>query len=549
MPTRLGRYTLLGKLARGGMAELFLAKSEGIEGFEKIVVLKRILPSFAEDEEFIELFISEARLAAQLDHANIVHVHDIGRDGANFFFTMEYLHGHDVRHLLNEARRRDHRLPLKFVLAIVAGAAAGLDHAHKQVDFSGQPLGIVHRDISPSNIIITYSGHVKMVDFGIAKAAALSRASRASSLKGKVAYMSPEQCKGGAVDCRSDVFALGLVMQELLTNRPVFGELDHIQALHAVAAGQVQPIEELWPECPPGLAAILRRALQPDPEQRYGSAIELQRDLERFAHEHRLMLSSAELGEFLEAVFGKKRLPWLEPESAEERVEVGPKSMASATVDKRREAGLAGGTRVATMLAPDLLLDLEPDPQPDVREEAEPAAEPARSATFVAQGSETSINVEPAPPAATSRSSGWKRLAGGAAATAGLFGVMWAGGVFGPTQEPSDTSPGPVSGSDDANPGVVEQGAVDPGAVPEEPTRDVAPETSVEPPTAADTAGGERAGPAEPVETVVKPEAEPEPKPEPKPPKKPRRRPKPKADSKPKADPKPKSDPNDMLPC
>ena len=541
MPTRLGRYTLLGKLAQGGMAELFLAKSEGIEGFEKIVVLKRILPSFAEDEEFIELFVSEARLAAQLDHANIVHVHDIGRDGTDFFFTMEYLHGHDVRHLLNEARRREHRLPLKFVLAIVAGAAAGLHHAHKQVDFSGRPLGIVHRDISPSNIIITYSGHVKMVDFGIAKAAALSRASRASSLKGKVAYMSPEQCKGDKVDCRSDVFALGLVMQELLTNRPVFGELDHIQAIHAVAAGEVTPIQELWPECPPGLAAILGRALEPEPEQRYGSAIELQRDLERFAHEHRLMLSSAELGEFLEAVFGTKKFPWLEPGAPADPSEVGLRSVASATVDKRREAGLAGGTRVATMLAP----ELEPEPAPEPVQESEPA----RSDTFVAKGSETSIQRAPPPSAEEPRGGTWRRLVGGAAITAGFAGALWAGGMLASDSAPSAASPAAPSGSRDrpvdepraAEPGVVVTPQPNPAAaaaVTAEPAVMEAPSPSAEPDDVVLL--------LEPDEPA--PEPEPVAEPEPKPRKKPRPKSKPKAAPKPSPDSKPKSDPNGLLP-
>ncbi len=546
MPARLGRYTLLGKLARGGMAELFLAKSEGIEGFEKIVVLKRILPSFAEDEEFIELFISEARLAAQLDHANIVHVHDIGREGTNFFFTMEYLHGHDVRHLLNEARRRDHRLPLKFVLAIVAGAAAGLHHAHQQVDFSGRPLGIVHRDVSPSNIFITYSGHVKMVDFGIAKAAALSRASRASSLKGKVAYMSPEQCKGEKVDCRSDVFALGLVMQELLTNRPVFGELDHMQALHAVSVGQVQPVEELWPECPAGLRSILGRALEPEPDLRYGTAIELERDLERFAHEHRLMLSSADLGEFLEAVFGTKRFPWLDPESAAAPVDDGPPSMASATVDKRREAGLAGGTRVATMLAPDPVASPEPEPEPE--------PEPPSSVTFVGEGSQTAIHLAPTPPAEEERRTGWPRLVGAGAAAAGLVGALWAGGLMGPNATPAAVAPGST---------LVEVPQRDPGALEPEAvvaTPEAAAVVTAEP-TDQDVEAAQR--PSADLETPEpkaepkpkadpepkpkpKPEPEPEPKPKPEPRKKHRSKPKPEPEPKPK--PKPKSDPNGLLP-
>ncbi len=522
-PDKLGRYTLLGKLARGGMAELFLAKSEGIEGFEKIVVLKRILPSFAEDDEFIDLFLSEARLAAQLDHANIVHVHDIGREGANFFFTMEYLHGHDVRRLLNEARRRGVALPLQFVLSIVAGAAAGLHYAHEQVDFSGRPLDIVHRDVSPSNIIVTYSGHVKVLDFGIAKAVALSQASRSSSLKGKVAYMSPEQCKGGHIDRRSDIFALGLVMQEMLTSHPVFGELGHVEALHAVAAGKVPPIGELWPECPADLAAIVGRALQPDPDERYATARELQRDLERFAHDHRLMLSSTDLAEFLEDVFGTKRFPWLDAETA---VEQGaPPTTASATVDKRGEMGLSGGTRVATMLAP------------------EPTQVADTPRTEVGAGSETGISVQaPIPTPERRRLWPW---AAGIVAVLGALGVAWFNRL--PAAK-STAVPVSAPAASTAEP--------EPQPEPEpEPEVEPAPRDVDPPPEPAVV----EAPPSEP-EPEPEPELEPAPTPAPKPrsepkPRKPKPRkqkPEPKPEpkqAKPAAtEPKAKSDPNAMLP-
>ena len=534
-PDRLGRYTLLGKLARGGMAELFLAKSEGIEGFEKVVVLKRILPSFAEDEEFIELFLSEARLAAQLDHANIVHVHDIGREGANFFFTMEYLHGHDVRRLLNEARSRDHQLPLPFVLTIVAGAAAGLHHAHQQVDFRGRPLGIVHRDVSPSNIIVTDSGNVKVVDFGIAKAAALSRASRASSLKGKVAYMSPEQCKGGTVDRRSDVFALGLVMQEMLTNRPVFGHLTHVEALHAVASGKVVPVEEHWPECPEDLRAILGRALQPDPDERYPSALHFHRELERFAHEHRIMLSSPELAAFLEAVFGTKRLPWLEDE--DDFSDPEPASAASATVDKRRDAGAAGDTRIATMLAPEVMFA-----SPESSEPAEAHA-PGANETLVGRGSETSIRMEPVPaPSARRR---WPWAAAGAAAVLGVMAV-WGSGV---SRSPaSDTAAAaPLS-----RPAAVSQAREVPSAEPpppeahakvaEAPPKPDAPlDIDLEEPSAA--------VPDPPVSAVVSPTPKAEPTRRPRPPRKAKTTSKPARRPDPKPEPKAKpTDPNALLP-
>ena len=196
MEGRLGKYDLIERLATGGMAELFLARASQQHGFEKTVVLKRILPAFAEQEDFIRMFMAEAQLAASLHHPNIAQVFDFGEERGTFYFTMEYIAGRDLRQLLAAARKESAALPLGCALHVIVGVAAGLHHAHEHRDGDHKPLQIVHRDVSPSNVIVTYEGNVKLVDFGIAKVAALGPATLSGSLKGKIAYMSPEQCRG-----------------------------------------------------------------------------------------------------------------------------------------------------------------------------------------------------------------------------------------------------------------------------------------------------------------------------------------------------------------
>ena len=216
--TKLGKYRVLHRIAFGGMAEIYLARASGIQGFEKYLVLKRILPQFAANHELIRMFLQEARLAAILDHANIAQVHDIGEQDGSFFFTMEYLHGEDARQMMRKLTERGDKIPLEHALHILIDAAAGLHFAHEKKGPDGASLGIVHRDLSPSNIVVTYAGGVKVVDFGVAKIATDPELSGRQSLKGKLAYMSPEQVTQAPVDRRSDVFALGIVLYELTTS-------------------------------------------------------------------------------------------------------------------------------------------------------------------------------------------------------------------------------------------------------------------------------------------------------------------------------------------
>ena len=194
------------------MAEIFLARSRGMAGFARYVVLKRILPERGTDPRWIEMFLDEARLAAQLQHPNVAQVFDLGRLGEGYFFTMEYVHGANMREVLVRCAQRGQRLPLSVALGVAVGAASGLDHAHQRRDSEGKSLGIVHRDVSPSNLMLSYDGVVKLVDFGVAKAHLRSSVTQSGTVKGKISYLSPEQCRGREVDPRSDIFALGIFL-------------------------------------------------------------------------------------------------------------------------------------------------------------------------------------------------------------------------------------------------------------------------------------------------------------------------------------------------
>ena len=215
--TLLGKYEIVRKLATGGMAEIYLARIRGTAGFEKLVVLKRILPNVAEDPTFVHMFLDEARLAATLQHPNIADVYDVGDADGVYFFTMEYVHGQDVRAIKIASRKSGEPVPVAIALAIVYGIASALDYAHTRKGPDGLPLGLVHRDVSTSNILVSYDGAVKLVDFGIARAAGAQHKTLTGTLKGKIPYMSPEQCKGLPLDARSDLFSLGVV---LYSSRP-----------------------------------------------------------------------------------------------------------------------------------------------------------------------------------------------------------------------------------------------------------------------------------------------------------------------------------------
>ncbi len=304
------RYELMGRLGVGGMAELYLARAVGIGDFEKVVVLKRILAARAQDHDFVRMFEDEARVAAQLEHPNIVTTHDIGRDGDDVFFTMEYLHGENVKRLLAGTKQEGQLLPVELALQIGIGCAAGLHHAHEQRAYSGEPLDIVHRDVSPSNIIVTYQSGVKLIDFGIAKAASAKHVTEVGVVKGKASYMAPEQCRAENVDRRSDVFSLGIVLYEMLTMQRPFVAPEPLAVLAKIVNEEPVPPSRLRAGLPPALERVVMRALAKKPDDRYESAFALQEDLELVTREHRLHALPGALGRYLEHLFGPKPYPW-----------------------------------------------------------------------------------------------------------------------------------------------------------------------------------------------------------------------------------------------
>ncbi|MBC8068895.1 MAG: serine/threonine protein kinase, partial [Deltaproteobacteria bacterium] len=307
---RLGRYELLRRLGSGGMAEVHLARAAGLEGFQKLVVLKRILPHLSADPEFVRMFLAEARLAAILDHSNVVQVFDIGKDGRDYFFTMEYVYGENLHTLLKVVRRRGEPLPIEHALTIAIGAASGLHYAHERVGFDGMPLQLVHRDVSPTNVMITYDGCVKMADFGIAKVTSRTDVTQAGIRKGKVPYMSPEQCRAEPLDRRSDVFALGIALYECTTMQRLFEGDNEFGVMNRIVNGDVPLPSTKRENYPKELERIVMKALARDRDKRYATAKELVADLERFSRDRRLRTGQSALGDYMHGVFEPRPFPF-----------------------------------------------------------------------------------------------------------------------------------------------------------------------------------------------------------------------------------------------
>jgi serine/threonine protein kinase len=307
---KLGKYELIRQVAIGGMAELYLARTSGIEGFEKLVVLKRILPQHHANQSFVNMFLNEARLAATLHHPNIAQVYDIGVDAGDYFFAMEYVHGEDLMRISSASNEQGVPMSMDAALTLATGLCAALHYAHEKLGPEGKPLHIVHRDVSPSNVIVSYDGAVKLVDFGIARAASRPGTTQ-GGLKGKIAYMSPEQCTSKAIiDRRSDIFSVGTLLYELTTGQlPFTGETEY-QVLNQIVNDNAPPPSRLVPEYPAALEKIVMRALARDPAQRYSNALTLQGALEDFAHENRLRVSPLVLGRLMGTLFPERLEEW-----------------------------------------------------------------------------------------------------------------------------------------------------------------------------------------------------------------------------------------------
>ncbi len=280
------RYRVIGKLASGGMAEVFSAESAGIEGFKKKVAIKRVLPHLSQKSKFIKMFLDEARLSAHLSHSNVVQVFDIGIGDNTFFIVMEFVDGADLKAIIETRRRRSVEFPLESAVYIGTKICEGLAYAHELRDGDGNPFGIVHRDMSPPNVLITKYGEVKIADFGLAKANNQLEKSEPGVIKGKFSYLSPEAATGKEVDARADIFAVGIILWEILAGRKLFvGESDY-ETVKLVQQAQIPSLTQINKKVPPSLERTILKALARDPAERYQRAGDLARDLNSFLYHH-----------------------------------------------------------------------------------------------------------------------------------------------------------------------------------------------------------------------------------------------------------------------
>ncbi len=301
---QFGKYLLLEKVAAGGMAEVYLAKSTGVTGLNKFFAIKRILPQFSSNEEFVDMFKEEANVAINLNHSNVVSIFDFGIEKGQFYLVMDYVEGRNLRQIINELKKSNKSFSIDQALFMVKEAAAGLDHAHRCTDSkSGRPLNITHRDMSPQNIMVSFEGEVKVIDFGIAKAETEQEETKAGTLKGKFGYMSPEQAEGMPIDPRTDVFALGIVLWELLANDRLFTGSNEAAILRKVRDCQVPSIRKVNPTVPPELERIVMKALAKDRNVRYQTAANFHRDLNRFLNTQFPDFSPQDFSQFIRESF------------------------------------------------------------------------------------------------------------------------------------------------------------------------------------------------------------------------------------------------------
>jgi serine/threonine protein kinase len=299
----LGKYQLLAVLGRGGMADVFLALSRGPMGFNKLVVVKRLRSALSDDRSFRNMFLDEARIAARLNHPNVVHTHEVGEVDGNYFIAMEYLEGQSLNKIIRRLSKSGEFLPASVCARIVSDALAGLQYAHELKDFDGTPLHIVHRDVSPHNVFVTYEGSVKMVDFGIAKAALSSVQTEVGVLKGKVAYMSPEQAAGGDIDARADVFAMGIVLWELVAQKRLMTGDSAAATLHRLLTSPIPKVTSERPDVPRELEAIIEKALEKEAKRRFPSALAMRDALESFIVHEGVTVRQEEIGRELGGMF------------------------------------------------------------------------------------------------------------------------------------------------------------------------------------------------------------------------------------------------------
>lgn len=301
----MGRYQLLTPLASGGMAEIWLARQPGVRGFEKLVVIKRMVGALEDDPDHVEMFLSEARLAAQFSHPHIVQIFELGEAKGSFFIVMEYLDGESLSAVYRQSKKDHKPIPDHLAVKLAAWAAGALHYAHSRVDENGQPQCIVHRDVSPQNLVVTFDGSLKVVDFGIAKIA--SHATASGKLKGKLAYMAPEQARTQPVDARTDVFALGVVLFELITHGRLFPRADELEILSRLTVAEHLPrASERRPDVPASLDVLIAKAMAAEPEQRYQTAADFQTALEDWLVSTGHRATNADVAAYLKDLFAER---------------------------------------------------------------------------------------------------------------------------------------------------------------------------------------------------------------------------------------------------
>jgi TonB family protein len=329
--TRFGQYVLVEKIATGGMAEVWKARMRGVEGFQKIVAIKKILPHLSDNQEFVDMFIDEAKFAAQLNHNNIIHIYDLGKIVNSYYIAMEYVEGHDLKSILRQGVERDQPLAPEIALFIASKIASALDYAHRKRDFDEKEMGLVHRDVSPQNVLVSYDGDIKLCDFGIAKAVSKASHTQSGALKGKLQYMSPEQAWGTRVDRRSDIFALGAVLYEMLTGRKLFTGDNEMSILEQVREATIVKPSEINDEISPEIEGIVLKALRKDPESRYQTAGEMARDLDAILYTFRPTPTSADLAIHMHRLYAEQAVPTtptaIPAFHTEDRTDIGELSM------------------------------------------------------------------------------------------------------------------------------------------------------------------------------------------------------------------------------
>jgi serine/threonine protein kinase len=362
---QLGKYRLLGRIGYGGMAEVWVAHQQGPMGFEKMVAIKRLLAHMENERNFVRMFLDEARIAARISHANVVQIFDLGLVDQKFYIAMEYLAGESLARIMGEGIRRGKPLPVHIAAMVLAQMCKGLHHAHYLQDNEGQSLNIVHRDVSPQNVMVLYDGGVKLLDFGIAKAKERLSETTVTGLKGKYAYMSPEQCRGDPIDQRSDIFASGTVLWEILARRRLFKHASKLMTLKMITEGHVPPPSSANPDVPPELDAICLKALSNEVDGRYESAMEMSTAIDEYLVSAGVASSVVKISDYMGDVFAEdqeRRVKWL------------------------KEATVASRDSLETLQSAEYWLDLVPEASDTVisfsKSSVQPPLQPPRQSPF-----------------------------------------------------------------------------------------------------------------------------------------------------------------------